>query len=745
MKLLPLVFLTPILALAQTSFPTPVLTSMHPLGGRPGDTLDLAVKGSDLAGLSGVLLSPDPGAVVVAKPKLDAKGQPVANTLRLSLPANLRPGTYELRVTGSYGISNPRVFQIGPQAVVESSGSNTTPETAQNLALDQAMHGVFKSSAPHWLAFDGKKGQRLLAVFDGAAFAVRTRLSGTLHDANGREIARLRDGLLDARLPADGRYRLKIHDLMFGAGDPYGYRLCLTSGPVVWAAGKDRVYGWNLPGGQVIDGLRVRQGPPLERLTGPTAAALAAASPLPPLTVPEETEDPAQPLPEAATALALGQSHGGWFPAHGEARRFDLAFKKGDRFAIEIESALAGFPTDPVLLVENLKKDAAGAETLTAQAEVNDVPGLVPAPSVARVPLLDPSYSFEAKADGVFRLSLSDPLNAANGRRHPYSLRVRPLDRAGPEGGLAMLATLPRAAAVGPHEIGSANLWRGGIGVIEVALPLRNASSPPLELTCAGLPPGLTCLGGFAGKGQRTAWLAFQVAADAPAGAVTLSLSLRSLHLNAVVRDTNRENLSVYTGGPPALGIVDQPAPVRIELPAVVETKAGAKVDIPVKAHRHSACTEALTFKLLGLGDPAKAPTVTIPAKASEGKLTLDTKALGLAAGEHGFLLQGPAKQPVRRNAAQVAAAEQAAQQAVAAQAAAKKTLEAARAALAKATDPTARPAAEAAVKTAEQQLAGADKARAAADKAAKDLAAKNPPKDAVFAAYSNPVRLRVQ
>jgi hypothetical protein len=707
--------------------------------------VDLTVKGSDLDGLSGVLLSPDPGAVVVAKPKLDAKGQPVANTLRLSLPADLRPGTYELRVTGSYGISNPRGFQIGPQPVVESPGGNTSAETALNLALDQAVHGVFKSSAPHWLAFDGKKGQRLLAIFDGASFAVPTRLSGTLNNASGREIARLRDGLLDARLPADGRYRLKIHDLMFGTGDPYGYRLCLTSGPAVWAAGKDRVYGWNLPGGQVIDSLRVRQGPPLERVTGETAAALTAASPLPPLTMPEETEDPAQPLPEAATALAIGQSHGGWFPAHGAPRRFDLNFKKGDRFVIEVESALAGFPTDPLLLIENLKKDAAGAETLSAQAEVNDAPGLVPAPSVARVPLLDPSYSFEAKADGVFRLSVSDTLNAANGRRHPFTLRVRPLDRAGPEGGLAMLATLPRAAATGPHEIGSANVWRGGIGVIEVALPLRSTSSPSLELTCTGLPTGLTFLGGFAGKGQRTAWLAFQAAADAPAGAVTLPLPLRSLHLNAVVRDTNRENLSVFTGGPPALGIVDQPAPVRIELPAFVEAKAGAKVEIPVKAHRHAACTEALTFKLLGLGDPAKAPTVTIPAKANEGKLTLDTQALGLAAGEHGFLLQGPAKQPVRRHAAQVAAAEQAAQQAIAAQAAGKKALEAARAALAKATDPATRPAMEAAVKTAEQQLAAADKAKAAADKAAKDLAAKNPPKDAVFAAYSNPVRLRVQ
>ncbi len=745
MKLLPLVLLTPVLALAQTSFPTPVLSSLQPLGGQPGSTVELAVKGSDLDGLAGVILSPNPGASVTAQPKLDAKGQPVANTLVMTLPKNLRPGTYELRVTGTYGVSNPRVFQIGPQAVATSPGGNTSPETAQDLAADTAVHGVFKSSAPHWFAFEGKKGQRLLAVFDGAAFAVPTRLNGALQEIGGRELARLRDGLLDTVLPADGRYRLKIHDLMFGSGDAFGYRLCQTTGPVVWAAGKNRVYGWNLPDGEVVEGLNVRQGPPLERVTGETAAVLASSSPLPPLTLPNETEDPAQPVPEAATPLAIGQSHGGWFPANGAARRFDLAFKKGDRFVLELESALAGFPTDPLLLIENLRKEANGAETLTAQAEVNDAPGIAPAPSVARVPLLDPSYAFEAKADGLFRISISDPLNAANGRRHPYILRARPLDHASPEGGLAIQATLPRAAATGPHEVGSANVWRGGIGVVEVALPLRTSMSPPLELTCTGLPAGLTFLGGFAGKGQRTAWLAFQAAADAPPGAGTLALPLRSLHLNAAVRDTNRENLSTFTGGPPALGVVDQAAPARLEVAAVVEVKAGAKVEIPVKAHRHSACTEALTLKVLGFGDPAKAPTVTIPAKAGDGKLTLDTKALGLSAGEYGFLLQGPAKQPVRRNAAQVVAAEQAAQKATAEQTAAKKALETARAALAKATDPAARPAAETAVKTAEQQLAAADKAKAAADKAAKDLAAKNPPKDAVFAVYSNPVRLRVQ
>lgn len=754
MKLLPVFLLAPVLALAQATFPTPVITSIHPLGGQPGKTVDLTVKGSDLDGLRGVHFSPDPGAPVEAKPKLDAKGQRVANTLALTLPASIRPGIYELRAMGDFGLSNPRVFQIGTQPVADSPGTHDKPETALKITPDTALHGVFKNAAPHWFEFTGKAGQRVFAAFDGAAFAVRTRLNGSLHDASGHETARLRDGWLAATLPADGVYHLKVHDLMHGAGDDYAYRLTLTTGPVVYSShhspsdDSTTLHGWNLPGSESLPSLQVHPGPPLERLVTDTNTAekLIAASPLPVFHFAAESE-PATTKSDGPVSLSIGQTHTGWFPAHGAARVFDLAFKSGDRFIIEVESALHRLPTDPHLLIENLKKDATGTETLTPQAEINDMPGLVPAPSVVRVPLLDPAYAFEAKAGGVFRLSVSDPLNAANGRRHPFTLRVRSLTDTALNAAIAMHATLPRAAAIGPHEIGSANVWRGGISIIEVALPHRTALSSPQEWEAAPLSPGATFLGGFAGKGQRTAYLAIQAATDAPAGQALLPGLPASLHLNWTARDTNREFLFTRPGGPLVLGLVDQPAPARIKAASVVEVKAGEKAEIPLKAHRHSSCTDALVLKALGFGDPAKAPAVTIPAKATEAKLVLDTKALGLGPGEYGLILQGPAKMPVRRNAAQLAAAERNAQASTAAQAAAQKELAAAQAALkaASATDPEAQKTAQAKVKTAGDNAAKAQKAQTDAQKAAKDLAAKNPPKDATFVIGSNPVRLRVR
>jgi hypothetical protein len=221
-----------------------------------------------------------------------------------------------------YGITNPRVFQISAANVVESPGTNSKSDAAVKVTPESAIQGTFKAAVPHWFSFEGKKDQRVLGSFIGSGFDARTSLVGSVFDKTGRELARLRDGLLDVKLPADGEYKLKINDLMFGVGDDYGYRLSLTTGAIVWAAGKEVVYGWNLPGGQVVNGLRVNRGQPLERLKADAAtiAKLIASSPTHALLLPDESEAPSV-MTDKPTLLAVGQTFGGWFPANGNARQ----------------------------------------------------------------------------------------------------------------------------------------------------------------------------------------------------------------------------------------------------------------------------------------------------------------------------------------------------------------------------------------------------------------------------------------
>lgn len=732
---------------AQATYPTPVLTSLSPLGGKPGSTVDFSFKGADIDGAKSILLSSAQAGVSYEIPIVQLPEKKGA--LSAKLPADVKSDLYDIRLVGRYGVSNPRVFQVSPLAVVDSPGTNTKGDTALKVPLDSAIHGVFKAGAPHWFSFEAKKGQRVLAAFAGTRFDSRASMVGAVYDTSGRELARLRGGLLDLRVPADGSFKLRVNDLMFGAGDDYGYRLSLTTGAVVWAASKDTLYGWNLPGGQVVPGLRVNQGQPVERLKADaaTAAKLVADSPWKTLVITTENEAP-ETVPPATTPVQIGQAFGGWFPGSGTPRSFDLAYKSGERFVVEVISQQAGYPTDPAMLVELVKKDAAGVETLTSQAELTDPAAVVPAPSV-KVTQLDPLYAYEAKADGVIRISISDPLNAANGRRHPYMLRVRPMAASSMDQAIAMHPLLPRAAAAAPYELTSGNVWRQGITAIEVQLPGRTAQSDPLELTLSNPPAGVTVLGGFVGKGQMLGYIGLRASADAAAGAKVLGGITRTAFLSWAVKDAAREAMITRIAGAPAVGVVADQAPALVEqvTPGVPEVAADGKLDIPLKVTRHSAFKDDLKLKVLGLMDVAKAPEATIAAKANDGKLTLDVKALKLAPGDYGFILQAPAKMSFRRNAEDVTAAETAAKKSADAQVAAKKEVDAANAALKaiKPEDKTAQAAQQIKVKDAAAKLAVADKAKVAADKAAKDTATKNPAKDAIFIVYSNPIRIRVK
>lgn len=652
-------------AFSQATFPSPVLTSIYPLGGRPGETLELTLRGSDLDGPQSVLLNDRSIPVKALKP----------NLFSIALPADLKPAVYDLRFLGRYGVSNPRVFEVSPLDSITSSGSNAKPDKALKVTLNSVVQGCFKSNSPHWFAIDLKKGQHLTAAFDGRRFDTRTELLGALSDSTGLELARMRNGILAFTAPADATYRLRFNDLMYRTGDDYGYRVTLSP-------------------------------------AAPPAPVVVKAADIRP--------------------IQIGQTVQGTFLPHGLTHVFDLAFKVGEKFIIEVHSHQLGHATDPHLVLENLVKDAAGKETLTPQAESADAPSLPLAPSIA-IPSRDPTYSYVAKADGTFRITLSDNFNTTL----PFELRILK-EAPKPAALIALNAILPGAKVKGA-EIGSSNVLRGGIAALEVIAPNRNSLSEPIELKAAKLPAGVTCLGGFIGKGQSLGYIAFQAAADAPAGASILNEIPQSRFVSFSVVEAARDSVLYRTTGSPALGVSTQPAPafVQTEKTDILEVASDAKLEIALKVTRHADFTDALKLKALGLIDATKAPEADISAKATTGKLTLDVKALKLAPGDYGFILQGPAKMKVRRGLEELTAAEDAAKKAGEAQAAAKKQLDTANA------DITPKKADL--VKAATAALKTADASKASADKLAKDLITKSAAKEATFAVYSNPIRIRVK
>jgi hypothetical protein len=652
-------------AFSQATFPSPTLISIAPLGGKPGATLELTLRGTDLEGPQSVLLNEHAIPLKSLKP----------NLFSIALPADLKPALYDLRFVGRYGVSNPRVFEISTLEATDSPGTNVKPDKALKVGLNSIVQGCFKSNAPQWFTIDLKKGQHLTATFEGSRFDTRTELLGVLSTPTGRELAHMHAGLLTFTAPADASYRLRFNELMFRAGDDYGYRVTLSpSAPLPAAAGK----------------------------------------------------------PGDVRPLQIGQTVRDVFLPHGLTPTFDLAFKAGEKFIIEVHSNQLGYATDPHLFIENVQKDAAGKETLKPQVEVADAPAITPAPNL-NIPNRDPSYAYVAKADGTFRITLSDNFNTTL----PFELRILK-ESPTPAPLIALNSILPGAKVKGA-EMGSANVLRGGIAALEVIAPNRNALSEPIELKAEHLPAGVTCLGGFIGKGQSLGFIAFQASADAPAGASILSGIPQSRFVSFAVPDATKDNILYRTTGAPALGVstLTAPALVQTEKTDILEVAADGKLEIALKVTRHADFADALKLKALGLTEVAKAPEADIPAKATAGKFTLDVKALKLTPGDYGFILEGPAKMKVRRGIEELAEAEAAAKKSVLEQAAAKKQLDTANA------DTTPKKAEL--VKAATAALKTADTSKAAADKLIKDLTAKSAAKEATFIVCSNPIRIRVK
>src|SRR5580704_16430332 len=131
------------------------LDTVFPPGGQAGSEIEVAIAGADLDEAKELHFS-NPGITAAAKDK----------KFVVKIAPDVRPGVYDVRVSGLLGISNPRAFVVGdlPQAV--KAGANNTPESALELPVDSAVTGTATASAADYFKFTAKKGQRLLCECD---------------------------------------------------------------------------------------------------------------------------------------------------------------------------------------------------------------------------------------------------------------------------------------------------------------------------------------------------------------------------------------------------------------------------------------------------------------------------------------------------------------------------------------------------------------------------------------------------
>jgi hypothetical protein len=544
---------------AFAQLPQARVTTVFPPGGERGTSFDVSVGGgADLDEATQLYFS-HPGISAVLKTQMvDGKPQPQFGQFTVSVAPDVPVGPYDVRVRGLFGLSNPRTFVVGDRHEINEVEPNNTPDKPMPVALDTVINGRSDGGADlDYYKFSAKAGQRVVVTV--RARKIDSRMDGTLelYDAAGRRLARsnprrTEEPLIDFAVPADGEYVVKVFDFVYGGGAEYPYRLLLRTGPwidfVIPASGlpgttsEYTLYGRNLPGGQpstvTIDGrpldqLKVQISLPADddilevgeqfapaeavvdgiayRLDSPTGASntvtiYAAAAP----TAVEQEPNDAADKPQLIT---LPVEITGQFQARGDVDLYQFDAKAGDVYWIEAFGQRSGTEADPVLVVDQVKKDDKGQETLTRITAVDDTATNIGGNTFNTV-TDDPVFRFAAPSDGTFRVTLRDrTFESQGGAEFVYRLTIhkeRPDFR---------LVAAPMNPSTDPNQ--QATTWdlglrRGDNDRLTVMAFRRDGFNGTIDVTAEGLPQGVTCPGASIGPNQVSTTLLFSSTENAP-------------------------------------------------------------------------------------------------------------------------------------------------------------------------------------------------------------------------------------
>ena len=503
MRALSILLLTPLSPLMAFS---PVLNSITPCGGQRGTEIEVHFHGERLAEINGAVFH-QPGLILNDLVVQDDKHA----VAKLSIAADAALGEYSLRLHGPGGLTELRTFWVGQFPTVREVEPNATFDNAQRIALNSTVEGVAGTEDDDYYICSLKKGQRLSVeveamrlgrvMFDAYVAIIDPR-KFELASCDDTPLLR-NDAFASIIAPADGDYRIVVHEAAYEGNDQCQYRLHIGTFPrpkaVFPSGGKP---------GELIDFTFIGDpsGPIKQSITLPVSAngrfpifpqheGLSAPSPhwitVSALeSVSESSANPNATFSTAAATPAIPFAIHGILDGDAKADWFKFTALKNQDLVIRVLARSHRSPIDSVISIHQADRKALAT---------NDDQG---GP--------DSTLSWTCPADGEYRLQVRDQLSRT-GADFTYRIEVT-------QKSPSIAATLPTVERVNSQKWKTFPIPRGNRYAAVINLTRENIACDCL-FGAAALPPGVTLHTPPIPRSVTTFPVVFEAAPDAPVAA----------------------------------------------------------------------------------------------------------------------------------------------------------------------------------------------------------------------------------
>ena len=264
-----------VLAILCLLFATPIyaqklsLGYLYPAGGQVGTTVEIEAGGLNINKSTKVIFShPDikgelvpfveKSSEVKKRKRLTDESSPqLADRIkiRITIPANVPCGVYDLRLQGARGVSNMLPFEVAsyPNFLESKNSKPKRPDIVSSLPA--VLCGQVTPGGIDYFKFTGHKGEKIVASVMGRRLVpyIADAVPGWFQpvikivDSQGKEVAYSDDNhhnvdpLIITTLPQDDQYTLMIHDAIFRGRQDFTYRIQL--GVIPYVTGRYPAYG----------------------------------------------------------------------------------------------------------------------------------------------------------------------------------------------------------------------------------------------------------------------------------------------------------------------------------------------------------------------------------------------------------------------------------------------------------------------------------------------------------------------